>query len=123
MAAVTIFIIFKLLMTSFKMLLFLFFLYLIKYPQRNINMSHYVIYFLFSYISSDFCFRCLMVYKCLMVYDVYLLCELYFLSLIIFILLQKQSKIKVCLKEDLLYHFRTIWISYFGYICFHILES
>ena len=48
-------------MTSFKMLLFLFFLDLIKYSQRNGNMSM-IIFFLFPYISSDFCsvylFRC-----------------------------------------------------------------
>ena len=44
-------ILFKLLMTSFKMLLFLFFLHLIKYSQRNVNMSHYdCIFFLFLYI-------------------------------------------------------------------------
>ena len=37
-------------------------------------MSHYdYVFFLFSYISSDFCF--------LFVYDVYLLSELYLLSL------------------------------------------
>ena len=41
---------FKLLMTSFKMLLFLFFLDLIKYSQRNVNMSHYV-YIFFSFHS------------------------------------------------------------------------
>ena len=46
----------KLLMTSFMVLLFLFFLHLIKYSQRNVNMSHYVyIFFLFPYISSHFC--------------------------------------------------------------------
>ena len=43
-------------MTSFKMLLFLFFLYLIKYSQINVNMSHYdSMFFLFPYICSDFC--------------------------------------------------------------------
>ena len=47
-------------------------------------MSHYdYIFFLFSYISSDFCF--------LFVYDVYLLSELYLLSLkiVIFVSLKK----------------------------------
>ena len=44
-------------MTSFKMLLFLFFLHLIKYSQKNVSMPHYdCIFFLFPYISSDFCF-------------------------------------------------------------------
>ena len=39
------------------MFLFLSFLHLIKYSQRNVNMSHYdYIYFLFTYISSDFLF-------------------------------------------------------------------
>ena len=39
------------------MLLFLFFLHLIKYSQRNVNMFHYdYIFFLFPFISSDFCF-------------------------------------------------------------------
>ena len=44
-------------MTSFKMLLFLFFLHLIKYSQINVNMSHYdYIYIFIPYVSSDFCF-------------------------------------------------------------------
>ena len=43
-------------MISLKMLLFLFFLHLIKYSQRNVNVSYYdFIFFLFPYISSDFC--------------------------------------------------------------------
>ena len=42
---------FKLLVTSFKMLLFLFFLHLIKEAQRNVTMSHYdYISFFFSLI-------------------------------------------------------------------------
>ena len=43
---------------TFKMFLFLFFLHLIKYSQRNVNMSYYdyVFFFIFPYISSDFCF-------------------------------------------------------------------
>ena len=50
-------IIVKLSMTSFKMLLFLLFLYLIKYSQKNVDMSHYdYIFSLFPYVSSDFCF-------------------------------------------------------------------
>ena len=68
-------ILFKLLMTSFKMLLFLFFLHLIKYSQRNVNMSHYdCIFFLFLYIYSDFSFMylCFLI-RYLMVSDVYLL--------------------------------------------------
>ena len=58
------------------MLLFLFFLHLIKYSQRDVNMSHYYIFFLFPYISSDFCFIYLsfFIVKCLMVYDVSSLC-------------------------------------------------
>ena len=44
-------------MTPFKIILFLFLLHLIKYSQRNVNMPHYdYIFFLFPYISSDFCF-------------------------------------------------------------------
>ena len=44
-------------MRPFKMLLFLFLLHLIKYSQRNVTMPHYdYIFFLFPYISSDFCF-------------------------------------------------------------------
>ena len=35
--------------------LFLFFLYLIKYSQRNANISHYD-YIIFSFNSSDFYF-------------------------------------------------------------------
>ena len=39
------------------MLLFWFFLHLIKYSQRNVNIFHYdCIFFLFPYVSSDFCF-------------------------------------------------------------------
>ena len=63
-------------------------LHLIKYPQRNVNMSRCdYASFLLPYISSDFCFMCLcfFVAKDLMAYDVYLLCELYLLSLKIFI--------------------------------------
>ena len=75
-------------MTSFKMLLFLFFLHLIKSSQRNVNTSHYdyIYFFLFTYISSDFLFMylCFFVVRCLMVY-VYFLHELYLLSLKIFI--------------------------------------
>ena len=68
-------------MTSFKMLLDLFFMHLIKYFQRNVNIS--IIFFLFPYISPGFCFLCFcfFVVRCLMVYDVDLLCELYPLSL------------------------------------------
>ena len=65
-------------MTSFKMLLFLLFLPLIKYSQKNVNMSYYdYIFLLFSYISSDFCFvyLCFFVVRHLMTYDVCLLCE------------------------------------------------
>ena len=68
-------------MTSFKMLLFLFFLHLIKYSQRNVNMSHYdYVFFLFPLILI-FCYMylCFFVVRCLMIYDAYL-CELYLLS-------------------------------------------
>ena len=68
-------------MTSIKMLLFLFFLHLIKYSQRNVIMSHYdYIFFVFPYISY-FClmYLCFLVVRCLTVYDVYFLCELYLL--------------------------------------------
>ena len=52
-------------MTSFKMYLILFFLHLIKYSQRNV-ISHYdYIFFLFPYISFDFCcmYLCFFVVK------------------------------------------------------------
>ena len=68
-------------------------------------MSHYnCIFFLFPYISSDFCFTylCFFVLRCLMVYDVYLLCELYPLSLKIFIFVSfkiKKMKIMSSLKQ------------------------
>ena len=52
-----------------------------------------IIYFLFSYISSDFCFRYLVVY------DVYLLCELYSLSLKIFIFVAFKRKKEYRKKE------------------------
>ena len=69
------------------MLLFLFFLHLIKHSQRNVGMSHYdYIFFLFPYISSAFCFMYLsFVVRCLTVYGSYFLCELYLLSLKILI--------------------------------------
>ena len=35
-------------MASFQMLLFLLFLHLIKYSQRNVNMSHYDYFFSFT---------------------------------------------------------------------------
>ena len=80
-------IIFKLLMTSFKMLLFLFFLHLIKYSQRNVNVSYYDnIYIYFSLIFLlIFALYILVSVRCLMFYDLYLLCELYLLSVKIFI--------------------------------------
>ena len=65
-------------------MLLLFFIHLIKYPQRNVNMSHYdCIFFLFPYISSGFCFMylCFLLLGIKWFYDVYLLCELYLLSL------------------------------------------
>ena len=71
-------------MISFKSLLFLFFLHLIRYSQRKINMSHYdYMYFYFPYIYSGFCFiyLCFFVVRCLMTsYDISLPCELYLLS-------------------------------------------
>ena len=84
-------------MTSFKMLLFLFFLHLIKYSQRNVNMFHYdYIFFLFPYISSDFYCMCLcfFIVRYPIVYDIYLLCELYPLlsKILIFISLKKNKK-------------------------------
>ena len=74
-------------MTSFKMLLFLFFLHLIKYSQRNVNVSHYDnIYIYFSLIFLlIFALYILVSVRCLMFYDLYLLCELYLLSVKIFI--------------------------------------
>ena len=72
---------------SFQDVFILFSLHLTKYPQRNVNISHYdYIIFLFLYVSSDFCFiyLCFSIVRCLMVYNVYLLCELYVLSLKIF---------------------------------------
>ena len=62
-----------------QVLLFLFFLHLIRYS----HMSHYdYIYFSIPYVSSGFCFiyLCLFVVRCLMAYDISLLCELHFLS-------------------------------------------
>ena len=46
-----------------------------------------IYFFLFPYISSDFCFMhlCFFVVRCLMVYDVYLLCEVCLLSSKLFI--------------------------------------
>ena len=81
-------------MASFKILLFLFFMHLIKFSQRNVNISHYDYIFLFPYISFDFCFMYLyfIIISCLMVYDVYLLCELYLLSLKIFIFVSFKKK-------------------------------
>ena len=79
---------FKLLVASFKMLLFLFFLHLIKYSQRKLICLTVIIhFFLFPYISSDFCFMhlCFFVVRCLMVYDVYLLCEVCLLPSKLFI--------------------------------------
>ena len=65
---------------TFKMLLFLFFLHLIKYSQRNVNMSHYH-YVFFSFPLYFFWFLLYVSVRHLMVYDVYLLYELYLLSL------------------------------------------
>ena len=81
-------------MISFKVLLCLFFLHLIKYSQRNVNMSHYdYIFFLFPDSSSDFCFMYLCFFvRCLMVYDVHLFCELYLLSLQIFLCVSFKNK-------------------------------
>ena len=84
-------------MTSFKMLLFLFFLHLIKYSQRTINMSHYdYIFFLFPNIFSDFCFMylCFFAVRCLIIYDVYLFCDFYLLSLKIFIFVSFKKNFK-----------------------------
>ena len=81
-------------MTSFKMLLFLFFLHLIKYSQRNVNMSHYDYIFFFSLIfllifTLDI-FASLLL-RCLIFYDIYFLCELYLLSLKTFIFFSKNK--------------------------------
>ena len=86
-------------MTSFKVLLFLFFLHLIKYSQRNVNMSHYdYVFFLFPYISYDFCFMylCFFVVRCPVVYDVNRLCELYPLSLKILIFISLKKNLFKC---------------------------
>ena len=79
-------IILKLLITSSKMLLFLFYLHLIKYFQKNVNMSHYdniffPLYF-FWFLLYVSLFLCCYVFNG---YDVYLLCEWYLFSLKIFI--------------------------------------
>ena len=51
-------------MTSFKMLLFLFFLYLIKYSQRKVNMSHYDdIYFSFLLYFSSYLYQNLSIFQ------------------------------------------------------------
>ena len=86
-------------MISFKMLLFLFILHLIKYSQRNVNMSHYdYIFFLFPYVSSDFYFMylCFFVVRYPVVYDIYLLCELYPLSLKILIFISLKKNLFKC---------------------------
>ena len=118
------------------MLLFLIFLHLIKYSQRNINMFHQdYIFFLLPYISSDFCFTylCFFVLRCLMVYDVYLLCELYLLSLKIFIFVSfktKKMKIMSSLKQRkqiyntvLLTIVTMLYITYPGGLIYLITES
>ena len=66
------------------MFVFLFFLHLIKHSQRNVDVSYGdYIFFLFPYISFDFCFMylCFFAVRCLTVYNIYLLCQLYLLSL------------------------------------------
>ena len=80
---------------SFKMLLFLFFLCLIKHSQRNVNMFHYDYVLLFSLVFLLIFALCIFVsllLRCVMVYDVYLLCELYLLSLKIFIFVSFKIK-------------------------------
>ena len=75
------------------MLLFLFFLHLIKYSQRNVNMSHYDYIFFFSFIFLlifPLCIFVSLLIRYLMVYDIYLLCELLLLSLKIFIFALKK---------------------------------
>ena len=70
------------------MLLFLFFLHLVKYSQRYVNLSHYgYIFFIFPYISFDFCFMylCFFVVRCLF-------CELHLLLLKIFIFVSFKNK-------------------------------
>ena len=91
------------------MIISLLFLNLIKYSQRNVNMSHCdYIFFPFPYISYDFCFISFvsLLLKWLVVYDVSLLCELYLLSLKILIFvsfkINKFLKIKEKKKEKIL---------------------
>ena len=79
------------------MIISLLFLNLIKYSQRNVNMSHCdYIFFPFPYISYDFCFISFvsLLLKWLVVYDVSLLCELYLLSLKILIFVSFKIKKK-----------------------------
>ena len=81
-------------MTPFKMLLFLFFLRLIKYSERNVNMSHYDYIFFFSLIFLLIFALCIFVsllLRCLIFYDVYFLCELYLLSLKTFTFFSKNK--------------------------------
>ena len=55
-------VVFKLLMTSFRMLLFLFFLHLIKYSQKNVIVSHYdCIFFSFLLIFLQIFALCIFV--------------------------------------------------------------
>ena len=75
-------------MASFQMLLFLLFLHLIKYSQRNVNMSHYDYFFFFFPIfllNFSFIYLCFFAVMCLMlgvfVVMMSILCELYLLSL------------------------------------------
>ena len=78
------------------MLLFLFFLHLTKYSQRNVKLSLY--FFLLPCISSDFCL-CIFVFLLLGVYDIYL-CELYLLSLKIFIFVSFKNKFNLKKKKS-----------------------
>ena len=52
-----------------------------------------IMFFLFLYISSDFCFMylCFFVVRCLMVYNIYIIWELYLLLLKIFIFVNKKD--------------------------------
>ena len=79
------------------MFVFLFFLHLIKHSQRNVDVSYGdYIFFLFPYISFDFCFMylCFFAVRCLIIYDVYLFCDFYLLSLKIFIFVSFKKNFK-----------------------------
>ena len=85
------------------MLLFLFFLHLIKYSEKDVNISHYYIFYSFPFYFFWFLLYVsqFLYVKCLMVYDVYLLSALYLFSLKIFIFVSFNNKLILRKESDL----------------------